>query len=596
MRTKIYQIIMALVIGICMCACQNEEAEKDTFPQDITRTEWRTQLQANGEMFVYHFEAWGRTGDGKRYRCYGNGRKIDTQTFSWSYVNNPWTLTLTLTFDDTNTTESYTVIRYNKEGVWFSDCTNWESYDLDPDAGILVAGDPIPEELFNNPQWYDFEIVPRWVLTNEEIQLGGEVYVFQEWLSQMGDVYINQERELIAIKGEDKIRSCDYLKKDKFQIGDYKWQLSEGFKLPYGSDSYCVLSWNRPLIKLDNKQVVPLFVRFNPENYGFQYKECFVQHLHLELGYYLRFEESAIYYNNEGAYITPYIINSNHTFDAGINNYIYNLWRTQKNYWFYGEEGIWELAPNTKYFIYGYASDSVKYQSRVAFDMPTLKRVHFKEDEYNISSNGSVYSQADGVTMTGAFFFDVYDLDFPLSNITVTYSHSWLWTAKLKLIHTYAKEGYTAMCLLWANSQNYGSDRTGYIYITVKVKDEYFSHTITVNQKGPNGSGGSSGGGGSEESSLGPEWVKGSAPGYLPYYYCPNTGRTTPSNPVSTNITIYRNSNTGSYKASYAGKLYNAKYGYNKITMESEAHSIYDNIYNYWKTCLDKRYLEFTIY
>ena len=220
-----------------------------------------------------------------------------------------------------------------------------------------------------------------------------------------------------------------------------------------------------------------------------------------------------------------------------------------------------------------------------------MERVHFTEQSYTINSFASGYSQAENVNVTGAYFFDVYDPEFSISKVTVSYSHSWLWTAKLTNLTP--ERFSTRVKLLWANSANYGSTRTGYIYITVhNIKGESYSHTLTVTQYGPNGSGG----GGNDEDTLGPEWVKGTAHGYAPYYYCSNTGRTTPANPVSTSITIYRNSNTGAYKAAYAGKLYNAQKGYNKITMESEAHSIYDSTYKYWKTCIDKRYLEFTIY
>jgi hypothetical protein len=206
---------------------------------------------------------------------------------------------------------------------------------------------------------------------------------------------------------------------------------------------------------------------------------------------------------------------------------------------------------------------------------------------------------AAGLTYTSSYVFYVYEPDFDVSKISVTYSDSWLWTARLAPVLPAESKYYTRMHLLWANSANSGAARTGYIYITVSdVKGETYSHRVTVNQQGPSGSGGGggTGGGSSEESSLGPEWVKGKAPGYLPYYYCPDTGETTPANPRSADITVYRNKNTGAYKAAYAGKLYNAKKGYNKITMETEAHSVYDSVYKYWKTCIDKLILEFTIY
>lgn len=563
---QMYHVIMTLAVSLLIFACEKEEVV-DTFPQDLTKTEWCIASLSEGEMFVYSFIATGTSGYGYKYKCYGNGRIIETFPFHWTY--NSKTAQLSLLLNDSNVGEDYAIVSHDEGNIIFEDGTIWRSYFMQSDSYDLQSGSPIPDDLFEHPEWYDFEGIYRWELNNNK------------WLMQ-DSAYIHKDKGLLAIKGEENIIECKYKKNFTFDMGGYTWRLDEGCDVRNSANENWMLSISKPIIELEDEQAVPDFVIAEPEAYGFQYKKCWVQHYHLELKYYLLFDESAIYYNDKGAFITPWY--------TDINCYIYNTWRTDKN-WFGGEEGIWRPGNNAKYFIYGSISDGTKYQSTVTFDPPTLERVHFTEQSYTINSFASGYSQAENVNVTGAYFFDVYDPEFSISKVTVSYSHSWLWTAKLTNL---APERFnTRVKLLWANSANYGSTRTGYIYITVhNIKGESYSHTLTVTQYGPNGSGG----GGNDEDTLGPEWVKGTAHGYAPYYYCSNTGRTTPANPVSTSITIYRNSNTGAYKAAYAGKLYNAQKGYNKITMESEAHSIYDSTYKYWKTCIDKRYLEFTIY
>jgi hypothetical protein len=566
---QMYHVIMTLAVSLLIFACEKEEVV-DTFPQDLTKTEWCIASLSEGEMFVYSFIATGTSGYGYKYKCYGNGRIVETFPFHWTY--NSKTAQLSLLLNDSNLGEDYAIVSHDEGNIIFEDGTIWRSYFMQSDSYDLQYGSPIPDDLFEHPEWYDFEGIYRWELNNNK------------WLMQ-DSAYIHKDKGLLAIKGEENIIECKYKKNFTFDMGGYTWRLDEGCDVRNSANENWILSISKPIIELEDEQAVPDFVIAEPEAYGFQYKKCWVQHYHLELKYYLLFDESAIYYNDKGAFITPWY--------TDINCYIYNTWRTDRN-WFGGEEGIWRPGNNAKYFIYGSISDGTKYQSTVTFDPPTLERVHFTEQSYTINSFASGYSQAENVNVTGAYFFDVYDPEFSISKVTVSYSHSWLWTAKLTNL---APERFnTRVKLLWANSANYGSTRTGYIYITVhNIKGESYSHTLTVTQYGPNGSGGG-GGGGNDEDTLGPEWVKGTAHGYAPYYYCSNTGRTTPANPVSTSITIYRNSNTGAYKAAYAGKLYNAQKGYNKITMESEAHSIYDSTYKYWKTCIDKRYLEFTIY
>lgn len=570
---QLYYVITTLFMGILLCACEKEEV--DNFPLTLRSTEWRTDALAGGEMYVYSFDelvlGWA-SGEGYKFRCYGNGRVIDKLSFNWTYANGR----LHLQFDASDMSEDHNIASYDEGSIAFTDGTRWTSYVMQSDTYDLWAGSTIPEDLFTHPEWYEFETVQQWAWQNNK------------WEAK--DVAcVHKERGLVAIKGESKIRRCNYQKQTAFDMAGYSWLLSEGCYIAAGGSTHYVLSVDRPLIDLKDEQRVPDFVLAEPEAYGFQYKECWAQHYHMSLKYYLRPDDSAIYYNDKGAFLVPGSTN--------INCNIFNLWYYNRDSWS-GDEGKW-IFPKGTSFVYGSTSDDTEYQTLVVLETPTLERVDFPEETHNINSRGSGYVQAVGLTFTGSYVFFVYEPDFDVSKVSVTYSDSWLWTARLAPILPAESEHYTRMQLLWANSENSGSARTGYIYITVSdVKGETYSHRVTVNQQGPSGSGSGdgTGGGSNEEANLGPDWVKGTAPGYLPYYYCPNTGKTTPANPRSADITIYRNKNTGAYKAAYAGKLYNAKKGYNKITMETESHSVYDSVYKYWKTCIDKLILEFTIY
>ncbi len=131
----------------------------------------------------------------------------------------------------------------------------------------------------------------------------------------------------------------------------------------------------------------------------------------------------------------------------------------------------------------------------------------------------------------------------------------------------------------------------------------YPEKTITVVQNGMPSSGGSTGGGtgggtgGSTGGTTESEWVRvNDSPGKMPYWYCPTDGETIPANPPSKNYTTYKNTRTGAYKIEYAYDEYTVKKGYNKITINTEAHSVYDSKYGFWKSCIDKCYIECTVY
>ncbi len=146
------------------------------------------------------------------------------------------------------------------------------------------------------------------------------------------------------------------------------------------------------------------------------------------------------------------------------------------------------------------------------------------------------------------------------------------------------------------------------VYTSVGPRDDFWPEvTIEIAQSGVpvpdsgSSSGGSSGGGSSSggDSGVTPEseWVQVSdSPGKMPYWYCPTDGETIPAHPSSKNYTTYKNTRTGAYKIKYGYDEYTVKKGYNKISIDTEYHSVYDSKYGFWKSCLDRYYIECTVY
>lgn len=318
--------------------------------------------------------------------------------------------------------------------------------------------------------------------------------------------------------------------KSNIEVGGYTWKITDTFW--FLDDHYHILSNSIPQIILKDKDVVPSFVLEEPQSYGFEYMECWAFFDNLINDSKEIVENCPVYVNDTGAFLHGKLSNCN----------IFNKWQTYDNF-IYHDEGIYIIPQGTKHFCFGSTLDNSEYQTTLVYNaVPSLSRVHFKCDSHNINTNASGYVPAENTTFTGLCIFDVYDQSFSLDKISVTYSDSWLWTGKIAT--GIVESNYTAVRLLWANSANYGAARTGYIYITVNnIHGESYTHTVTVNQAGTGGSGTDSGGS-NEADDLGPDWVKMSASGYMPYYYCSTTGKTTPANPRSTTITVYKNTKT----------------------------------------------------
>lgn len=187
---------------------------------------------------------------------------------------------------------------------------------------------------------------------------------------------------------------------------------------------------------------------------------------------------------------------------------------------------------------------------------------------------------------------------FPDTLIPVnTSSSSWCWVYSDDSSMTSAFNStpftYTHRVRLMASENNSTSPRTGVIIFTAQDHPKYCV-SINVTQAGkPDGN---NGGGGDNNGDKDKDWVKVSASGYLPYWYCPTTGKTTPSTlRIDNYVDAFKNTITKAYKIRWV-KDYPAHKGYNKITMDKMYHSVYDSQFKYWKQCCDYYYYEVTIH
>lgn len=123
-----------------------------------------------------------------------------------------------------------------------------------------------------------------------------------------------------------------------------------------------------------------------------------------------------------------------------------------------------------------------------------------------------------------------------------------------------------------------------------------YSQELNCYRYSSSGGGGNGGGGGSDNEPA-EEWVKVRADGYMPYWYCPTGDLPISSTKhYTSDIDAYKNTKTGAYKVRWAGVEYTAHKGNNKITLDTDPHSVYNEKYKYWSSHTDYYYYEFTIY
>ncbi len=224
---------------------------------------------------------------------------------------------------------------------------------------------------------------------------------------------------------------------------------------------------------------------------------------------------------------------------------------------------------------------------------------HTYEWEYSSDDNPSFYD--------GKYYFPQLDQDF---TELYSYGNHHLFTDKGVEYFTYS---YSSEKNLYRIDMGY-EEKYPYeyfrlefdgIHYTVKVfdafGDEYSSKTTYSQEldyyKYSSSGGNENDGSGGSNNEPTEEWVKVSADGYMPYWYCP-TGNLSISSTkrYTSNIDAYKNTKTGAYKVRWAGAEYTAHKGNNKITLDTDPHSVYNERYEYWSSHTDYYYYEFTIY
>ncbi len=451
---------------------------------------------------------------------------------------------------------------------------------------VWSAGYAVSETLRKDPEKYGF------LHTDSVWKLNDNV------ATQLDNCHYNSEKDLLIIDGEENLVGVgSYRTTDTRTVNGHEWMLTRSALLRvyyYGRTTYYVYG-NKPMLALKDDDPIPQEVLNDPADHGFTKITCWYHKL--------TFAND----QNEAGHMEVWD-NGNGMFVAGADFWhnTFMEWGTSRNF-IYDKDGVYYFPKGSSCTVAG-SMRTDDYQIWIVKDgEPSLSKVMFKEPfTYNINSAASSYVPAVGITHTGAIYFDVYDENFSFANCRITTSDSWLTIAHTSIsnrrgdLQDNGKQyDETGACILWANTQNTGYNRTATITLSVNAPDgKTYTQNYTVNQTGPKGTEGGSGGGGEgggEGGSLGADWTQMSASGYAPYYYCPTTGKTTPATKRSTTITVYRNVNTGAYKAKWASKYYDAQYGYNRIKIDEDIHTAYKNGSKYPITCYDPYYLEFII-
>lgn len=242
-------------------------------------------------------------------------------------------------------------------------------------------------------------------------------------------------------------------------------------------------------IELHDGETIPEFIKMNPAAYGYEVIEVTVDKYTSDCSSKIRITPLYAYQNDEGFFIPGDI--------AKIGN-VYHTWNTVKSYDLpieYTFDGLYYLNTGDKYYrIY----DNYEQQSILILPAThVVQKVHWLDTNViTLDSSASTYSSFLGYNTTGSIFFDVYDDVNVYSQVSVSYSDSWL-TGKVRVAYrkgdTYNNGASvydaTRIAIDYANTKNTGSERTGYINITVtEVDGETYNQTYTIKQSGTSSS------------------------------------------------------------------------------------------------------------
>lgn len=246
-------------------------------------------------------------------------------------------------------------------------------------------------------------------------------------------------------------------------------------------------------ITLRDGDSIPSQVLANPSRYGFSWDAVLIVHRYnYDSGSYTFTYEDEAWTDGEGCFI------------VGSDNWnnTYLQFHTEKRD-ISTQEGVIVMDGEECYATY---SDD----ERFVFIIPNLdieiQKVKFDENNsFTESYQGPTYNEYLGALYTSSTYFNVYTDNFSLDDVQATTSSSWLTVSKIMLNHKKGEIGsngstydYNWVSIWWYNSENTtGSERSGYIYVTLKADGETYNYTLHVTQSAYSSGSGSDSGSGS---------------------------------------------------------------------------------------------------
>ena len=241
--------------------------------------------------------------------------------------------------------------------------------------------------------------------------------------------------------------------------------------------------------KLNDGDPIPESLKANPVAYGYEAIEVTVDQYSYDYSSTTRLTPLLAYQDSEGFFILG---------DIQEIGCIYHKWMTKDKPnlpYEYTFDGIYSLNIGDKYY-----QEIDRDAQQWILILPTkhvVQKVEWFDTEVRtVNSDASSYSSNRSLGIV----FNVYDNVDEYSQVQVSCSDSWLTSSTIVVyrkgdttydgVNTYRE---TRIAILFATTQNTGSDRTGYIYITVTgIDGKTYTQTYTIKQSGSSSNSGTS--------------------------------------------------------------------------------------------------------
>lgn len=234
--------------------------------------------------------------------------------------------------------------------------------------------------------------------------------------------------------------------------------------------------------------IIPDRVLASPMQYGFSMDTVLVVYSYnYGSGRYSFYYEDVAWVDERGCFIVGS--------DKWNNTYIRFYYNQSNN--IRTDNGVIVMDGKERYAMY---DDGELFVAIIPDQNVEIRKVLFSDSGTTTTSHqGPFYNAAIDALETSAIYFDLYTDDFSIDDVQATTSSSWLTVSKIMLNY---KKGDIASgestydhsrgSIWWYTSENTtGSDRVGYIYVTLKVDGETINHTLEVTQHAYSSGGGS---------------------------------------------------------------------------------------------------------